>query len=213
MNRFVVAGFFVALVGLSGCQLHRGQKVVDGESSSEAANSNFGKALATAAVQGSNNKSISQCYGYVWKALRAVIGPKIDATSVPANSAYQFADWADRNPDELSRVFQLKKSTVYPENAPLGSVIVWNRSQCGASSLHGHIEIAIGGGKACSDYCAPIRNCSLPRVYVPSSSYTKISAGELASLGTTASCGPKMIEVCIKFNGGVASCNRKYACL
>ncbi len=214
MKSVVAAGFFVAVVGLVGCHPKKMQ-IQEDEQSTESGSYDYGKALAGAAVKGSYGKSLGLCYDFVWKALGAVLGPKIEATSVPPTSAYQFGDWADRNPGDLARVFKLKKSSVYPEKAPLGSVIVWNRGQCNYNATHGHIEIAIGSGKACSDFCAPIQtSCSLPRVYVPtSSSSASFSGTEVASAEKGSLCGPKMIDICIKSDGGVAACNKKYACL
>lgn len=174
------------------------------ESDSTANRSSVGSQLARAALTGNLGYSASRCYEYVWKALRSVLGYEIEATSVPARSAYQFGDWADRNPSELLRIFKLKKSSVYPEKAPLGSVIVWNPGQCGYSGAHGHIEIAVGNGKACSDFCGPIAtHCSLPRIYVPTSSS--------ANGFTSSTCQADMLEICLRYKGGNA-CYAKWGC-
>ena len=159
--------------------------------------SSFGQRLANAArYNGSGRYSSSRCYEFVWADLRQVLGSHIESTTVPSQSAYQFGDWADRNPQELSSTFHLRKSNVYPEAAPLGRVIVWNPGQCGYSSRHGHIEIAVGGGQACSDFCAPIASaCSLPRVYVPIESNTSSSS-------TPSSCDLRALEICLRYKGG-----------
>jgi len=152
----------------------------------------FGQRLANAArYNGSGRYSGSRCYEFVWADLKQVLGSRIESTSVPSQSAYQFGDWADRNPQELNATFHLRRSQVYPELAPLGSVIVWNPGQCGYSSRHGHIEIAIGGGQACSDFCAPIAtSCSVPRVYVPTES------------SSPSSCDQRALEICLRYGGG-----------
>ncbi len=164
--------------------------------------SSFGQRLANAArYNGSGRYSSSRCYEFVWADLRQVLGSHIESTTVPSQSAYQFGDWADRNPQELSSTFHLRKSNVYPEAAPLGSVIVWNPGQCGYSSRHGHIEIAVGGGQACSDFCAPIASaCSLPRVYVPIESNT--SSSSTSSSSTSSSCDLRALEICLRYKGG-----------
>ena len=212
MKNFVMIGFLATLMTLEGCHFYNSKKVEDVESS-ETASSNLGNSLAQSALNGSQGYSAGRCYEFVWGALRRVIGYKIEDTAVPETSAYQFGDWADRNPNDLARVFQLKKSSVYPENAPLGSVIVWNPGQCGYNATHGHIEIAVGGGRACSDFCGQIKTtCAMPRVYVPStSSSLSFSSAEVAAK-TPLICGPKMISICIQSKGGVAACKRKYSC-
>lgn len=168
--------------------------------------SSFGQRLANAArYNGSGRYSGSRCYEFVWADLRQVLGSSIDSTSVPSQSAYQFGDWADRNPQDLSSTFHLRKSNVYPESAPLGSVIVWNPGQCGYSSRHGHIEIAIGGGQACSDFCAPIATtCSAPRVYVPTESGSSSST-------SPSSCDRRALEICLRYGGG-QSCYPRSGC-
>jgi hypothetical protein len=212
MKKLVVMLFAASVVGLSSCNLNRAKPVEEMESS-ETASANLGTSLARSALNGSQGYSAGRCYEFVWGAFRRVFGYNIENTSVPERSAYQFGDWADRNPNDLARVFQLKRSSVYPEKAPVGSVIVWNPGQCGYNSTHGHIEIAVGGGRACSDFCGQIKTtCANPRVYVPaSSSSLSFSSAEVAAKSPI-SCGPKMISICIKSKGGVASCNRKYSC-
>jgi len=212
MKNLVVIGYVAACLSLVGCNLNKIQKVDEVEST-ETASSNLGASLAQSALNGSQGYSAGRCYEFVWGALRRVIGYKIEDTSVPETSAYQFGDWADRNPNDLARIFQLKKSSVYPEKAPLGTVIVWNPGQCGYNGTHGHIEIAVGGGRACSDFCGYIKTtCAVPRVYIPSSSSSlSFSSAEVAAKAPLI-CGPKMISICIQSKGGVAACNRKYAC-
>jgi len=66
-------------------------------------------------------------------------------------------------------------------NIPRGSIIAWRPGQCGYHPIFGHIEIAVDGGRACSDYCGAIkRGCGAPNVYVPVG-----SGGESCGTGTT----------------------------
>lgn len=198
----------VIAISLSACSFKREnsepQPSQVEESAESAASKGVGASFARAALSGNLGYSASRCYEYVWKALRSVLGYEIESTSVPSRSAYQFGDWADRNPSDLARIFKLKKSSVYPEKAPLGSVIVWNPGQCGYSGAHGHIEIAVGNGKACSDFCGHIAtHCSLPRVYVPTSSS--------ANGFTSSRCQADMLEICLRYKGGNA-CYPKWGC-
>jgi|GEM_PF-6351544 len=46
-----------------------------------------------------------------------------------------------------------------------GDIIVYPAGVCGAHSRWGHIEINIGGNRACSDFCGAIRTCNSAKVY------------------------------------------------
>lgn len=132
----------------------------------------LGQALGDDAYASRLGYSIGRCYQYVWETLRYVLGAyrgtNIDSTSVPPTSAYQFADWAQANPATLRSQFSLEEIDSWGTDAPVGSVIVWDPSQCGAHPVHGHIEIVSSPGYACSDYCATVRTCSSkPRVFQP----------------------------------------------
>ena len=57
---------------------------------------------------------------------------------------------------------------VSASSVPTGSVVGWRRGQCGYNRKYGHIEIAIGGGRACSDFCGRIKtSCGAPMVSTP----------------------------------------------
>lgn len=60
--------------------------------------------------------------------------------------AYQFAEWANRNPQYLARM-NLKRSYLSPQQAPVGSIIVYNPGVCGVSYDSGHIEIVTRKGQ------------------------------------------------------------------
>jgi hypothetical protein len=128
----------------------------------------LGKRFADAAWYGRLGYSAGQCYAYVWSALRAVLGSRIESLSVPASSAYMFGDWVDNNPASAKQALRLVKVKGSGVSAPEGSVLVWEPGQCGYNGVHGHIEIALGDGTACSDFCGPIaRGCGEPRIYAP----------------------------------------------
>jgi hypothetical protein len=226
----VAVGFGLSLLmGVSACNL-RGQKPDQaGQDSSSLASTSYGKLLARLADErgGSARWGAGDCYLAVWQVFLKALGSGIENTSVPARSAYMFGDWADQNPNDLASNFKLKKASGAPEHAPVGSVLVYNPGLCRASWEHGHIEIVVQNKWACSDFCRPIpTNCAYPRLYVPIDS----GAPGVASNAPTASknvalttnsgkttsyrtaCGTKMINICIQYQGGVAACNRKYAC-
>jgi hypothetical protein len=144
------------------------------ESAQEAPSANavdtaLGKRFADAAWYGRLGYSAGQCYAYVWSALRKVKGSQIESLPVPARSAYMFGDWVDNNPISAKKSLSLVRAKGSGRSAPEGSVLVWEPGQCGYNSIHGHIEIALGDGTACSDFCGPIaRGCGEPRIYVPS---------------------------------------------
>jgi uncharacterized protein YraI len=56
-------------------------------------------------------------------------------------------------------------------NVPKGTIIVWDRGQCGYSSKWGHIEIAVDSSSrtACSDFCGSIKkSCGKAKyLYMP----------------------------------------------
>ncbi len=85
-----------------------------------------------------------------------------------ALSAYAFGSNARANPAILSSI-GLKKVNVAPSKAPAGAVITYGKGCMGAHKVHGHIEISMGDGYACSDYCGKVRagNSSCASVFAP----------------------------------------------
>jgi hypothetical protein len=126
----------------------------------------LGNQFANAAQAGSAGYSMSRCYEYVWAALRSALGWQIESLPIPPTSAYQFGEWVIDNPQTARAELHLARSYTAAASAPRGSVIVWPRGGCGYSSTHGHIEISLGNGTACSDFCAPIATCTA-QVFVP----------------------------------------------
>jgi uncharacterized protein YraI len=108
------------------------------------------------------------CYRYVKDHIEAagVMSRSVIPAAYQA-SAYQFATWGKRDPAAL-RAAGFAKLSVNLASVPSGAVLVWRAGQCGYSAQHGHIEIAIGGGRACSDFCGTIKKgCGMPDVFVP----------------------------------------------
>jgi hypothetical protein len=85
-------------------------------------------------------------------------------------SAHEWGLWANAHPTELKargfrRVVGLGTSKI-----PQGSIIVWQKGQCGYHSLYGHIEIVTdtNSSRACSDYCGYVKKtCGEPWTYIP----------------------------------------------
>lgn len=131
-------------------------------------------------IAGSVNKRLigsfqGRCYEYVAYHFEdaGIIGyhdPLWDPFSV---SAYQFADWAIANSSTLKSRFGLKYEPSYnsrPQQAPVGTVLVYQPGQCGYNATHGHIEIVVSPNKACSDACQTIASVGSgckPHVFLP----------------------------------------------
>lgn len=62
------------------------------------------------------------------------------------------------NPNDLQSTWGFTKVDVHPTEAPAGSIIFWDKGCNGFHVRHGHVEIAIGNGRACSDYCGTIKS-------------------------------------------------------
>lgn len=128
----------------------------------------LGSKLASVARTVDGDGSQGLCYRYVKN--------HIEGAGIPIRnyipdayeaSAYKFAVWAKADPAGLAAA-GFAKSTAGLDGLPLGAILVWRAGQCGYSAEHGHIEITIGGGRACSDFCGRIkRDCGMPDVFVP----------------------------------------------
>lgn len=130
-----------------------------------------GARLARQARRREGYRSQSLCYRYVKGHLEATgipIRNYLDASH--ELSAYRFTAWAKSSPNELRTIgfSELPRAQVDMNNLPIGSIIVWDRGECGYSSAHGHIEVVISRDRACSDFCGRIkRGCGTPNVFVP----------------------------------------------
>lgn len=110
------------------------------------------------------------CWNRVWRAFINTFGTKIWSTTVGADYAYMFADWANENAKRLFENFRLKKVPFTGIEIPKGSVLVYPRkpkSRCGYSPTGGHIEIVVSPGKACSFFCGTICTDEVPYAYIP----------------------------------------------
>lgn len=128
--------------------------------------------LVNAALENEGYRSAGLCYTYVGKAL--------DKSGVMSESNWAlfskhqqlaadgFAEVADDDDSNLLKNIGYRRVYVDAPSAPVGSVLVYPHGKCGAHPTWGHIEIAVGGARACSDFCAPIRtNCEFAHVYAP----------------------------------------------
>jgi len=83
--------------------------------------------------------------------------------------AYQWGEWANAHPADLKKIGFRRVIGLGARGIPRGSVIVWQRGQCGYSKTWGHIEIVVdtASSKACSDYCGSVKTCAEPWTYIP----------------------------------------------
>lgn len=128
---------------------------------------------------GRGGYSTGQCWGFVKGAMiRADVATRADIDRLAQGSpctAYEaqvgargFKCAADGNPSGLRSIMGLQRVDTPPTEAPAGAIIAWERGCMGAHHKWGHIEIAMGDGYACSDYCAPVRgDAACASVYVP----------------------------------------------
>ena len=133
--------------------------------------SKLGAKLASASREVDGDGSQGLCYRYVKDHIeQAGIPIRSIVPAAYEESAYAFAVWAKRDPAGLAAA-HFAPSSVGLDALPLGAILVWRAGQCGYSAEHGHIEINIGGGRACSDFCGHIkRDCGMPSVFVPTKS-------------------------------------------
>src|SRR5690554_1252381 len=129
---------------------------------------------------GRGGYSTGQCWGYVKAAIiRSGLATRADIDRLAAKvgmSAYTvqvgatgFTEAADRaTPEVLAETMGLKKLDIPVNQAPRGSIVGWYKG-CGGRfhATWGHIEISMGDGYACSDYCGRLANFSCGRVFVP----------------------------------------------
>lgn len=128
----------------------------------------FGADLAAVARRNAHGRE-HYCYQNVKDDLRAA-GVSIAALqgSEYRSAAYQFTAWAKKNPTALAKMGFAAAGSSY-RSAPVGSIVVWPKTVTGSRSNYGHIEIAVGGGVGCSNFCAKMAPTvgEVPTVYVP----------------------------------------------
>lgn len=129
---------------------------------------------------GRGGYSTGSCWAYVKAAMiRAGLATRADIDRLASRvgmtpysvqiSAAGFKTAADRASASVLRdTMGLKKVHMPVGEAPKGSVITWAAGCRGAHSQYGHIEIAMGDGYACSDYCGRLRaDATCASVFVP----------------------------------------------
>lgn len=160
---FAGAATTFILVLASGCSVEMDDSATQ-EASALSYDSALGNRVADVAARVNGRASGNMC-------LKGV-GDSLDAAGIRPlfprlNAAVDFDNWARANPAELAkRGYQQQNLSL--DSIPRGSIITWRPGQCGYSSQYGHIEITIGGGRACSDYCGNVaRGCGSPGIFVP----------------------------------------------
>lgn len=85
------------------------------------------------------------------------------------SGAYQWGEWANSHPADLAKIGFRRVTGLGTRGIPQGSVIVWQRGQCGYSKTWGHIEIVVdtASSRACSDFCGKVSTCAEPWTYIP----------------------------------------------
>src|SRR5690554_6325628 len=118
---------------------------------------------------GRGGYSTGSCWAYVKAAMiRAGLATRADIDRLASRvgmtpysvqiSAAGFKRAADRASASVLRdTMGLKKVHMPVGQAPAGAIINWAAGCRGAHSQYGHIEIAMGDGYACSDYCGRLR--------------------------------------------------------
>ncbi len=118
-----------------------------------------GKALAQDALNHANSKSTGYCARSVKESLsRTGLG------EYQSGHAYQCADILSNNPNFK----EVKVDAKDIDDLPAGCIVVYPRGDAGYSDNYGHIEIALGNGKAASDFVNnKVKNSDNARVFVP----------------------------------------------
>ena len=138
--------------------------------SSAAATSCMSKTAAASRVR-DGQPSGGRCYHFVKEHIGKALGigfggvQSLLGSASYEVSAFTFARWVSANPGGRASAAGFVKSNVSLDALPLGAILVWQPGQCGYNATHGHIEVNIGGGRACSDFCGRIkRTCGAPTV-------------------------------------------------
>lgn len=183
----------------------------ESQHSSISLNSDLGNRIADRAVArfGNNYKSSYMCLGETENTIAQVMGECLQRSV----GAAQFREWAIANPGALGNCGWEIRSYDSVGAIPRGGVAMWRGGQCGYDGLYGHIEIAVGGGRAISDFNNVLRtDCGLPTVMIPvrggapgngsgsggSTSEGRTGAmgrGSCAMEGKTLVCGNQVVDV------------------
>lgn len=163
-NRFLRSFGFLAASGAIalGCASAPDEET-DTSASELTYNGSFGNRIADTARRVDGRGSRNMCLAEVQNSLEAAgvrAFPRLPG-------AVDLDDFMMRQGAGLA-AWGFEKQARNIDDLPRGSIIAWRPGQCGYHSTYGHIEIVIGGGRACSDFCGTIkRGCGSPNVYVP----------------------------------------------
>jgi uncharacterized protein YraI len=128
--------------------------------------------IARAATSRDGYGSGGKCYHYVKEHIGAALGIGFEGVQQMVGDGYQlnaadFARWIRDDPGGRASRSGFVRSNASLNALPLGAILVWQPGQCGYSSSAGHIEVNIGNGRACSDFCGHIKTtCGAPTVVV-----------------------------------------------
>ena len=162
----------------------------------------FGDHVATTALRVNGRASGGRCLAEVQNSLEAA-----GVRHFPRLPGAVDLDNFMRNQGASLSAWRYEKQTRTIDDIPRGSIVAWRPGQCGYHSTYGHIEIAVGGGRACSDFCGTIKHgCGAPNVYVPVSGAGGTSGGT-ASGGTTGGAG--MASACAVRPDGKLHCTNR----
>ncbi len=118
-----------------------------------------GQALANEVLSHANSKST----GYCARSVKSAIA-ETGLGSYESGHAYQCADILSQNPNFK----EIKVSGNEIDKLPAGCVVVYPQGDAGYSKDFGHVEVALGNGKAASDFVNKhVKDSNNARVFVP----------------------------------------------
>lgn len=162
LSRSILVLAVAAAATSSACATENAEEA---ESSSSALeyNSSSGNRIADTALRVNGRGSGGMCLGEVQNSLE-----RAGVRAFPRlPGAVNLDDFMMRQGAGLA-AWGFEKQSRGIDDIPRGSIIAWRPGQCGYHSVYGHIEIVVGGGRACSDFCGTIkRGCGSPNIYVP----------------------------------------------
>jgi hypothetical protein len=124
----------------------------------------YGNRIANKALRVNGHGSGDRCLAEVQNSLEYAgvkPMPRLDG-------AVDLDNWMMRQGDRGLAPYGFQKQSRAFGDIPRGSIIAWRPGQCGYHPIYGHIEIVVGGGRACSDFCGTIKTyCGAPNIYVP----------------------------------------------
>lgn len=162
LSRSVFVFVFAAAATTAACTVDDAEEAATSSSALEY-NSSSGNRIADTALRVNGRGSGGMCLSEVQNSLE-----RAGVRAFPRlPGAVNLDDFMMRQGGGLS-AWGFEKQSRAIDDIPRGSIIAWRPGQCGYHSVYGHIEIVVGGGRACSDFCGTIkRGCGSPNIYVP----------------------------------------------